>query len=162
MAIRESVLSGLSFGLTSGVITTLGLLVGLAAGTQSRLAVIGGVITIALADSMSDALGVHISEESKNRYSRVALWEATLATFFAKAVVSLTFLVPILWLPLTSAVWVSVIWGLLLVCLLSIWVARQNREPALNAVAEHCLIAIAVVVATHGLGLWVGRVFATV
>lgn len=38
--IRESTLAGLSFGLASGVITTFGLLVGLAAGTESRLAVI--------------------------------------------------------------------------------------------------------------------------
>ena len=53
-----------SFGLTSGVITTLGLMVGLHAGTHSMPAVLGDS-TIALADAMSDALGIHVAEESK-------------------------------------------------------------------------------------------------
>ena len=51
---HHSIQVGLSFGLTSGIITTLGLMVGLASGTNSRLAVIGGVATIAVADALSD------------------------------------------------------------------------------------------------------------
>jgi hypothetical protein len=57
---------GLSFGLTSGIITTLGLMVGLNSSTNSKLVVIGGIMTIAIADSPSDALGIHVSEESEN------------------------------------------------------------------------------------------------
>ena len=53
---KQSLKTGFSFGLTSGVITTLGLMVGLNAGTHSRLAVIGGIVTIAVADALSDAL----------------------------------------------------------------------------------------------------------
>tara|TARA_R100000687_G_C6440403_1_gene160220 strand:- start:345 stop:545 length:201 start_codon:yes stop_codon:yes gene_type:complete len=60
---------------------------------------------------MSDALGVHISEESRSDYSTSALWVATLATFFSKAVVSLTFLVPILMLSLDRTVIASIIWA---------------------------------------------------
>jgi hypothetical protein len=52
---------GLSFGLTSGLITTLGLMIGLNSGTNSKLVVIGGILTIAVADSLSDSLGIHIS-----------------------------------------------------------------------------------------------------
>ena len=54
MTLNHSLRVGLSFGLTSGVITTLGLIVGLASGTESKLAVIGGIITIAVADALSD------------------------------------------------------------------------------------------------------------
>ena len=36
---------GLSFGLTSGLITTLGLMVGLNSGTNSKLVVIGGILS---------------------------------------------------------------------------------------------------------------------
>ena len=75
---------GVSFGLTSGVITTLGLLAGLAAGTQSRLAVIGGVATIALADALSDALGIHLSEEAENVHTAGEVWAATISTALAK------------------------------------------------------------------------------
>ena len=64
MAANDGIRVGLFFGTTSGVITTCGLLVGLASGTGSLAAVLGGILVIAVADSMSDALGIHLSEES--------------------------------------------------------------------------------------------------
>ncbi|MDI6733408.1 MAG: hypothetical protein QME51_05200, partial [Planctomycetota bacterium] len=59
---NHSIKTGFSFGSTSGVITTLGLMVGLHSGTHSKFAVLGGIVTIAVADAFSDALGIHISE----------------------------------------------------------------------------------------------------
>ena len=75
---------GFGFGLTSGVITTLGLIVGLDASTGSRFVIISGIIAIAIADACSDALGMHISEESTYRRTTAQIWEATLSTFFFK------------------------------------------------------------------------------
>ena len=66
---KHSVKTGFTFGLTSGIITTLGLMVGLHSGTHSPRAVIGGILTIAIADAFSDALGIHLSEESRNIHS---------------------------------------------------------------------------------------------
>ena len=60
---RESIKTGVGFGLTSGIITPLALMVGLTYGTNLKTAVIGGLITIAIADAFSDALGIHIAEE---------------------------------------------------------------------------------------------------
>ena len=48
--------TGVYFGATSGVITTVGLIAGLYAGTESVVAVLGGILVIAVADAMSDAL----------------------------------------------------------------------------------------------------------
>jgi len=48
---KHQLKTGVSFGLTSGIITTLGLMVGLHSGTQSRIAVVGGILTIAIADA---------------------------------------------------------------------------------------------------------------
>ena len=39
--VKKEINSGFSFGLTSGVITTIGLMIGLYSGTNSKLAVIG-------------------------------------------------------------------------------------------------------------------------
>ena len=52
--IKKSLKIGLSFGLTSGVITTLGLLVGLNSSTHSKMVVLGGILVIAIADALSD------------------------------------------------------------------------------------------------------------
>ena len=147
--------TGISFGLTSGVITTLGLMVGLHSGTHSRAIVIGGILTIAIADAMSDALGIHVSEESKNSAPMSQIWEATLATFTAKFVVSATFIVPVVFAPLDQAIVISVAWGLLLLTVLSVFVAREQAIAPWKVIGEHLLIALCVVAMTHVVGDWV-------
>lgn len=121
---KQSLKAGFSFELTSGVITTLGLMVGLHAGTHSRLAVIGGILTIAVADALSDALCIHIAVESKNNGVVSEIWESTIATFVAKFLIAMTFVVPVLLLPIQEAMTVSVGWGLSLLALLSYLLAR--------------------------------------
>ena len=110
---KGSLKTGVSFGLTSGIITTLGLMVGLHSGTQSKAVVLGGILTIAIADALSDALGIHISEEAENTHTHTEIWIATAATFLSKFIFALTFLIPVIILPLTTAIIVSIIWGIL-------------------------------------------------
>ena len=152
---RTSWKTGLSFGLTSGVITTLGLMVGLHSGTHSRPVVIGGIVTIAIADAMSDALGIHVSEESKNSGPTRQIWEATIATFLAKFVIALTFVVPVLVAPLDTAVVVSILWGLVLLAVLSFFVARTQHIVPWKVIGEHLMIALCVVALAHAVGDWV-------
>jgi VIT1/CCC1 family predicted Fe2+/Mn2+ transporter len=156
---RESVLTGASFGLTSGVITTLGLIVGLHAGTESRLAVVGGVITIAIADALSDALGIHIAEESRDGRTSDHIWSATIATFVSKFLMAATFLIPFLLLPLDTAVIVCVVWGLAVVVLISERLAAARGESRLKTISEHLLISVVVILVTHAVGIWVAKHF---
>src|SRR5262245_10761565 len=113
--------TGIHFGLTSGVITTLGLMVGLHAGTHSTLAVVGGVLTIAVADACSDALAIHISEEGEQAHSTREIWQATIATLVAKFFTALTFIVPVWFCELHVAIIVSIAWGLVVMELMSYW-----------------------------------------
>ena len=82
MLIDKGAYTGLFFGATFGVITTLGLMVGLHAGTGSVAAVFGGVIVVTISDAMSDAMGIHLSEEADPDSTRAHIWAATLSTFF--------------------------------------------------------------------------------
>ena len=152
---KPSFKTGLSFGLTSGVITTLGLVVGLHSGTHSRAVVIGGIVTIAVADALSDALGIHIAEESKNHGVVSEIWESTIATFVAKFLTALTFVVPMLLLPLEEAVRVSVVWGLSLLAVLSYVLARAQQVPAWKVIMEHVVIGVSVIAITHYVGGWI-------
>jgi VIT1/CCC1 family predicted Fe2+/Mn2+ transporter len=156
---KEQWKAGVSFGLTSGAITTMGLMVGLHSGTHAKLAVIGGVVTIAVADAFSDALGVHIHEEAENVHSHKEVWVITLATFISKFVFSLSFIIPLLLLQLDTAVVVSVVWGLFLVALISAFVAKDQGIKMKPVIAEHVFIALLVVVITHFLGVWVNSIF---
>lgn len=154
---KDSLRIGLSFGLTSAVITTLGLMVGLHSGTHSKIVVLGGVLTIAIADAFSDALGIHVSEESENAHTAKQIWGTTVATFFAKFLFALTFAVPVLFLSLRVAIVISLVWGLTILTVLSYAIARSQGERPWKIVGEHLMIAVVVISITHYVGDLIGK-----
>jgi VIT1/CCC1 family predicted Fe2+/Mn2+ transporter len=157
---KHSLKVGFCFGLTSGIITTLGLMVGLNSSTHSKLVVIGGILTIAIADSLSDSLGIHISEESENKHTVKEIWESTLSTFFCKFIIASSFIIPVLlYKELRIAVIISVIWGLLLLSVLSFFLSKEQKTKSWRVVSEHLIIAIVVIVAAHYVGYWIGLTF---
>ena len=147
--------TGIFFGATSGVITTIGLMVGLQAGTQSLTAVFGGVVVIAVADSMSDALGIHLAQEADPESTRAHIWAATLWAFVSKFLVAISFALPLILLPLNQAVLVGVVWGLMIVALMSYFLARMQQTSAWRVVGEHVSIALVVIALSHYVGVLV-------
>ncbi len=156
---NHSIKTGFSFGFTSGIITTLGLMVGLYSGTNSRLAVIGGILTIAIADAFSDSLGIHISEEAENKHTPREIWESTISTFVSKFVFAMIFIIPVLLVSLTTAVIISIVVGLILLGVFSYFIAIEQHAKPLNVIAEHLVIAIIVISITYFVGLWIEATF---
>lgn len=157
---QHSIKVGLSFGLASGVITTLGLMVGLNAGTSSQMVVLGGILTIAIADSMSDAMGIHMAEESENVHSAKEVWISTFVTFIAKLIIALTFVIPILLFELQTAVIVSIIWGFTLIILSTYFSAKKQKTGVLGPIIEHILVTAVVLFATNFIGQAIAGYFA--
>jgi len=156
---NHSIKTGFSFGITSGIITTLGLMVGLNSTTHSELVVVGGILTIAIADAMSDALGIHMSEESEGKHTSAEVWASTICTFLAKFFVALTFVVPVLLLPLTTAILVSIVWAAFLLTLLTYFIAKGEGERPLNAIFEHLVVAGVVILLADNVGKLIARAF---
>lgn len=154
---KLSIRKGFSFGLTSGIITTLGLIVGLHSGTHSRLVILGGILIIAVADAMSDALGIHFSEESENHHNQKEIWESTIATLVSKFVFALTFVIPILLFKLSTAIIVSIVWGLLLIALLSYYISKNEKANRYKVIVEHVIITMIVIILTHFLGDFISK-----
>lgn len=152
--------TGASFGLTSGVITTLGLMIGLHSGTQSTMVVVGGIVTIAVADALSDALGIHIAEESKGTHTPREIWLTTVAAFLAKFCMALSFLAPILLFDLGTAIIAGIAWGLLVISWLSYRMARAQGVAPWKVIGEHVGITVLVIVLSHFVGVAVARIFA--
>lgn len=155
----SSMMRGAAFGLTSGIITTIGLMIGLS-GTGSKIVVIGGILTIAIADAMSDALGMHISDESEVKKTHKQVWISTFYTFIVKFLFVPTFLVPVLIFELHTAIWVSVAWGLSVLVALNYWIARSKKENPLHLIGEHLMIAVFVIVITYFIGQFIEARFA--
>ena len=143
--------------MTSGVITSLGMIVGLHSATSSRLVVISGIIIMAIADGLSDAAGVHISEESElekgiAKHTQKEIWAATLFTFISKLTFTLTFAVPFLFFYLKTAVLVAITWGILLLIFLNFTIAKIKQENSIKLIFEHVLLALFVIAISHGVG----------
>jgi len=148
---KRSVKKGFGFGITSGIITTLGLMVGLFSSTNSKIVVLGGILMIAIADAMSDALGIHLSEELSGKNCK-EIWESTISTFTFKFVFATIFVIPILIFELQFAIIFSVFFGLLLLGIFSYFIAVQNKKNPLPVIAEHVVIATLVVIFTYFIG----------
>lgn len=148
---------GISFGLTSATITTLGLIIGLDAGTGSRLAVASGILAIAVSDAFSDALGVHLAKESEGNFSKTEIREATISTFLYKFFFALTFLIPIMLLPSPWSIYAALIWGATILIALNYYIAKSNGEKPWKIITEHLFISILVMGLSWGTGLMIAK-----
>jgi len=155
MFMRHSIRTGFSFGITSGIITTLGLIVGLESTTGSGLIVIGGILIIAIADSLSDAMGIHVSEESESIHSTKEIWESTISCFLSKFFITLTFILPVLLLQLSIAIIICVIWGFFLIIFFSYYLAKKQDKNPYKIIIEHLVLATIIIIVTHYVGKWI-------
>ncbi|NGX55916.1 MAG: hypothetical protein K1060chlam5_00150 [Candidatus Anoxychlamydiales bacterium] len=156
---KHSLKVGLGFGIASGVITTLGLMIGLFSSTNSKAAVMGGILTIAFADSLADALGIHLSEESKGIHSAKEIWLSTIFTFIVKLLITLSFIPLIFILSLKTGMIINIIWGFSLLSFYSYFMAKRQNKNAYKAVFEHVSIMLVVIVASYYLGEWIDKMY---
>ena len=140
-----------SFGATSAIITSLGIITGLDTLTHPKLSIIGALLVIALADNIADSFGIHIYQESEY-LSKKEVWLSTLTNFFARLFVSSTFIVLIILLPIKLATACSVIWGLLILTVMTYAIARQRKMSPYSAILVHTIVAVLVVIASNFIG----------
>ena len=152
-------MAGFGFGTASGVITTLGMIVGLYSSSAARLAIIGGIFTVSVADALSDALGEHISEESKRHPLAKDVRNITISTFVSKLIIGLSFVIPFVLLPVFHAVLISILYSSLVLVLLSLRIAKRTKQNRYEVITEHLLVGFAVVIITFFLGKWVETAF---
>ncbi len=157
---KDGVWKGFGFGISSGVITTLGIVVGLHSGTHEKLAVLVGILVLAVADALSDAIGIHISEEAENVHTTHELWQSAFFTFISKLIVALSFIIPLQLLELNLAILVSVGWGTVLISVFSYVMARSQKQNPIKVIAEHVTVMLAVVILAHYIGDIVHELFA--
>lgn len=133
-----------SFGSTSAIITNLALMAGLHSEPNAKVSIIGGILVIALADNIADSFGIHIYQESEKIESR-EVWTSTIMNFMARFIVSLSFIALIWILPLNAAIIFSIIWGLLLLTVISYMVAKDEAVNPYTSILTHLLIAVVVI-----------------
>jgi len=138
-------LANFSFGAVSAVITCLALIVSFDITNQSKLVVIGSLCVIALADNISDTLGIHIYQEGEFSSFR-HVWRATVSNFLTRLCVILIFILFVLFLPPVLAAVISLLYGFSIISIISYLVAQKKKISPKKIIIEHIVIAVLVLV----------------
>ena len=147
-----------SLGSTAAIITSMGLIAGLShAGTKAGT--IASLLIIAVADNISDSLSLHIYKESEGA-DRKEVSSDTYGNFVARLLVVLTFVALVMFLSSNLAVICASLWGLTLLTLLSVSIARAKQTYPPTEIVWHLLVAVLVIVVSTLLGDFISaRVF---
>ncbi|MBS3142427.1 CYTH domain-containing protein [Candidatus Woesearchaeota archaeon] len=148
-----------SFGISSAVLTTIGIIVGVNAATTSALAVMGGIASVAIADSMSDAMGMYASKKAERGLSKtIAVWSA-FNVFISKLIFTSTFMIPFLFAPLSTAILICIAWGMILISFVSVIIAFINEESIPYSIMKNVMITIIVIGASFAAGKAIEALF---
>ncbi len=148
------------FGGTAAIVTEISLIVGLGSAGAGKGPIIGGLLTIALADNISDSLGLHMYNEAEGAGARMSVL-ATALNFATRLLVSLSFVAIVLLMSVERSVVVAVIWGLVLLTFVSFVIVKatkSRRSPALE-IAKHLVVAAVVIVVSRYVGLLIAESF---
>jgi VIT1/CCC1 family predicted Fe2+/Mn2+ transporter len=143
----------LSFGGPAAIVTGMGLIVGFDAATVAKSTIVISLLLFGIADNLTDSLSVHIYQESERLAERDA-FRTTVANFLARFFVCITFIIILLLLPSSTAILVSMIWGFILLSVLSYFLARTRGVGAVSEILKHCAVAVAVIAISRAIGAW--------
>jgi hypothetical protein len=145
-------MGNVSFGGTAAIVTSVALIFGLDAATATKSTIVSGLLIVALADNLTDALSMHIYQEAERRLHSRDAFTATWSNFVTRLLLALTFVALVVLLPLASAVIASAAWGLSLLVALTWALARERRASFALELGKHCAAALAVILASRGIG----------
>jgi VIT1/CCC1 family predicted Fe2+/Mn2+ transporter len=114
---------------------------------------VSGLLIVALADNLTDALSMHIYQESERRLQAHEAFRATLSNFVTRLLLALTFVLLVALLPLSRAIVLSAAWGLLLLVALTWALARERKVGFVSEVLKHVGAALAVILVSRGVGV---------
>jgi VIT1/CCC1 family predicted Fe2+/Mn2+ transporter len=144
-------LSRFSFGSTSGIVTSVGLIVGFGAATLSRPALVSGLLIVALADNVTDSLSIHVYQESEQFEGRSA-FRATLTNFVSRVVVAASFVALVIGVPAAFLPAASMAWGSVLLGSLTWALARARHVSPMGEILKHLVVAVVVVLLSRTIG----------
>lgn len=110
---NDKLSKGQLFGLISGSVTTIGIIIGLWQSHNNVSVIISAIMSIALSDSFSDGFGMYFSQRTTLNQSDAA--NVGINTAFYKIIVTLSYIIPFLVMDIDMAVKISITWGCVLI-----------------------------------------------
>jgi VIT1/CCC1 family predicted Fe2+/Mn2+ transporter len=150
--------SRISYGGTAAVVTSTALISGLSAAQATKPVIVSALLIAALADNLTDALSIHIFQESE-RLDEKDAFSGTITNFVTRLLLCMSFVLLVGIFPFAHVARVAIFWGVLLLGILTYLVARERKVPPMPEVLKHTLVAAVVIAVSMVLGRWVGVEF---
>ena len=150
--------SRISYGGTAAIVTSTALISGLSAANATKPLIVSALLIAALADNLTDALSIHIFQESEQLDQKEAL-TGTITNFLTRLLLCVSFVVLVGLFPLAHAGEVAIAWGMVLLAALTYLVAHERKVNAPLEVVKHVVVASAVILGSIAIGHWVNTVF---
>ena len=140
-----------SIGATAAITTSMGLIAGLTQGEIAKTGIVTGLLIVAIADNISDTLGIHIYKESEGA-SKDDINSHTYGNFIVRLLLAFTFVLIVLLFSSLTALIISSIWGLVLLTILSYLIAKSKKANPLREIVWHLVVAMIIIVGSKLLG----------
>ena len=148
---RRGRLRRVSFGSTSAVVTSIGLVVGFATTGTSRATLVASLLIVGIADNLSDSLSIHLYQESEGLEPHEA-FVSTVTNFLTRLTITATFVA----LAVTLKDWALIIcataWGLVVLGMLTVSLAHERNAPVGRELIRHFAIAAVVIALSRAIG----------
>jgi hypothetical protein len=146
--------SRISYGGTAAVVTSMALIGGLGAADATKPVIVSALLIAALADNLTDALSIHMFQESE-RLPEQDAFRGTVSNFVTRLLLCISFAGLVGFFPLAHVAKIATTWGMLLLASLTYMVARERRAKPWLEVVKHLLMASAVIVVSGAIGHWI-------
>jgi VIT1/CCC1 family predicted Fe2+/Mn2+ transporter len=145
----------ISYGGTAAVVTSTALISGLSAANATKPIIVSALLIAALADNLTDALSVHIFQESEQLTQKDA-FTATTTNFVTRLLLCASFVPLVAFFPLSHATVLAILWAALLLGALTYMVARERNVKPMPEVVKHLFVASVAIIASTLIGHWIG------
>ena len=144
-------LQGFYFGIISGTITVLGLIVGLRAGTMSKKAIISGILAISISDTLADGFGLYTSKKAeKIKDKSDGPLKSGITVIITKFLIANSFLLPVLLIKdINLGIVISMIWGCILISISTTYLSILRKEKKIINISKNLILTIFIVFITH-------------
>jgi len=132
----------------------MALISGLSAAVTTKAVIASAILIAAFADNLTDALSIHIFQESE-RLNEKDAFTGTITNFLTRLLLCISFIVLVVLFPLSQVTKVAIVWGNVLLAGLTYLVARERKVRPLPEVLKHMLVAFLVITASIMIGHWI-------
>lgn len=148
-----------AFGIITSTVSILSILFTFTKKLFSKKDIITSILTVALADSMADGLGIYTYETS-NKESYTKSIHQGLQAMFSKLLTSLVYVIPfIVTKNIEQGILISSIIGTIKIIYFSNKVAEDRKEDKIKVISTNFILAFIVVFVTYYISLFIESLF---